>query len=148
MEDAMENNSFRKFYDKYLQVWRSSSLSDLKEIISKDYYAVEVSDGEIVDFGYEESISGWEEGFTFAKEEGNEWELKEISVVPLREGEVMAIVSATLVIDGKTLDNVSLFFQTFKRQGNDEWKLIRSYIETGVPTENIKQINFTDVHFR
>jgi hypothetical protein len=54
----------------------------------------------------------------------------------------MAILSATLVIGGKKLENVSLFFQTFKKQENDEWKLIRSYIETGISNENIKKIQF------
>lgn len=54
----------------------------------------------------------------------------------------MAILSATLVIDGKKLDNVSLFFQTFKKQEKNDWKLIRSYIETGVPNENINKIQF------
>lgn len=59
----------------------------------------------------------------------------------------MAILSATLVIGGKKLDNVSLFFQTFKKQENDDWKLIRSYIETGVPNENINKIKFNEMSF-
>ena len=138
----MENNPFRKFLDSYLEVWRNSSLTELKNIISKDYKAREISGGELVDFGYEESITGWEQGFNFAKEKENKWDLNEVSIVPLREDEVMAILSATLVIGGKKLENVSLFFQTFKKQENDEWKLIRSYIETGVPNENIKKIQF------
>ena len=138
----MENNPFRKFLDSYLEVWRNSSLTDLKNIISKDYKAREISGGELVDFGYEESITGWEQGFNFAKEKENKWDLNEVSIVPLREDEVMAILSATLVIGGKKLENVSLFFQTFKKQENDDWKLIRSYIETGVPNENIKKIQF------
>ena len=138
----MEKNSYRKFLDSYLEVWRNSSLTDLKNIISKDYKAREISGGELVDFGYEESITGWEQGFNFAKEKENKWDLNKVSIVPLREDEVMAILSATLVIGGKKLENVSLFFQTFKKQGNDDWKLIRSYIETGVPNENIKKIQF------
>ena len=138
----MENNSFREFLDSYLEVWRNSSLKDLKNIISKDYKAREISGGELVDFGYQESITGWKQGFNFAKEKENKWDLNEVSIVPLREDEVMAILSATLVIGGKKLENVSLFFQTFKKQENDDWKLIRSYIETGVPNENIKKIEF------
>lgn len=138
----MENNSFRKFLDSYLEVWSNSSLTDLKNIISKDYKAREILGGELVDFGYEESMTGWEQGFNFAKEKENKWDLIEISIVPLREGEVMAILSATLVIGGKKLENISIFFQTFKKQENDEWKLIRSYIETGIPYENVKKIEF------
>ena len=105
----MENNSFRKFLDLYLEIWRNSSLTDLKIIISKDYKAREISSGEIVDFGYEESIIGWEQGFNFAKEKGDNWDLNEISIIPLREDEVMAILSATLVIGGKKLENVLIF---------------------------------------
>ena len=138
----MENNSFRKFLDSNLEVRSNSSLTDLKNIISKDYKAREISSGELVDFGYEESITGWEQGFNFAKEKENKWDLNVVSIVPLREDEVMAILSATLVIGGKKLENVSLFFQTFKKLENDDWKLIRSYIETGVPNENIKKIQF------
>lgn len=114
----------------------------MKDIISRDYKAREISGGELVDFGYEESITGWEQGFNFAKERENKCDLNEVSIVPLREDEVMVILSATLVIGGKKLDNVSLFFQTFKKQENDDWKLIRSYIETGVPNENINKIQF------
>ena len=139
----MGNNSFRNFLDSYLDVWRNSSLIDLKNIISKDYKAREISDGEIVDFGYEESITGWEQGFTFAKEKECKWDLNEVSIVPLREDETMAILSATLIIGGKKLENVSLFFQTFKKQENDDWKLIRSYIETGVPNGNVEKIQFS-----
>ena len=138
----MENNSFRKFLDTYLEIWRNSSLTDLKKVISEDYNGIEILNGETVNITYEESLDGWEQGFNFAKEKGNEWELKEISVVPLRKNEVMAIVSATLIIAGKKLENVSIFLQTFKRQENYEWKLIRSYIETGGPAENISKIHF------
>lgn len=108
----------------------------MKRLISKDYKAREISAGEVVDFGYEQSIAGWEQGFNFAKREENSWDLNEVSIIPLREDEVMAILSATLIIDGKRLENVSLFFQTFKKQENDDWTLIRSYIETGVLSKN------------
>lgn len=138
----MDNKSFRNFLNSYLEVWKNSSLTDLKKIISKDYKAREISGGEIVDFGYEESLTGWEQGFNFAKQEGNRWDLNEVAIFPLRENEVMAILAATLVIGGKTSDSVSLFFQTFKKQENDNWKLIRSYIETGVTYENIKKYSF------
>ncbi|MFG6117810.1 flavoprotein [Thalassobacillus sp. B23F22_16] len=138
----MENSSFSKFLDSYLDVWKSSSLTDMKDIISKEYRAREISNNEIVDFGYEEAIAGWEQGFNFARLEGNEWDLNEVSIIPLREDEVMAILSATLIIDGNQLENVSLFFQTFKRNEANEWKLIRSYIEAGVPNVNIKEIQF------
>ena len=61
----MGENSFRYFLDSYLDIWRNSSLADMKRIISKDYKAREISAGEVVDFGYEQSIAGWEQGFNF-----------------------------------------------------------------------------------
>ncbi|MFJ5769640.1 hypothetical protein [Psychrobacillus sp. NPDC093180] len=45
----------------------------------------------------------------------------------------MAIISATLVIQGKSLETGNLFFQTFKKNSIHEWKLARSYIEAGIP---------------
>ncbi|MEK4131146.1 flavoprotein [Solibacillus sp. FSL W8-0474] len=112
----MGENSFRHFLDSYLDIWRNSSLSDMKRIISKDYKAREISAGEVIDFGYEQSIAGWEQGFDFVKREGNSWNLNEVSIIPLRQDEMMAILSATLVIDGKKLENVSYFFRHLKNK--------------------------------
>lgn len=111
--------------------------SRVKNIISIDYKAREISGGEVVDFGYEEAINGWEQGFNFVKENDAQWELNEISILPLRDDETMAILSATLVIEGKSLETVNLFFQTFKRNEDNNWKLVRSYIEAGVVKEDI-----------
>ncbi|GAA0488297.1 hypothetical protein GCM10008986_12430 [Salinibacillus aidingensis] len=143
----MDNFSFRKFLQTYLEVWRNSSLTDIKEMISKDYQAREISNGELADFGYKEAITGWEQGFTYAKQEGHKWDVNAVSIIPLRQDEVMAILSATLIMNGKKLDNVSLFFQTFKRNENNDWKLIRSYIEAGVPNENLKKLQFNEKGF-
>jgi len=138
----MGDESFRSFLDSYLDSWRNSSLSDINKILSKDYKAREISGGEVIDFGNEEAITGWEQGFAFARDKDNQWDLHEVAIIPLRKDEVMAILSATLVIDGKKLEAVSLFFQTFKKKENNEWKLIRSYIEAGVPHANVKDIQF------
>ncbi|OCA90494.1 flavoprotein [Bacillus sp. FJAT-27225] len=126
------DKSFRTFLDTYLDIWRNSSINELKEIICRDYQAREISEGKIIDFGYEESIFGWEEGFKFAKENAAQWKVNELSVIPLRADETIVILSATLTIEGKDLNTANLFFQTFKRVGLDEWKLVRSYIEAGV----------------
>lgn len=109
--------------------------SRVKNIISIDYKAREISGGEVVDFGYEEAINGWKQGFNFVKENDAQWELNEISILPLRDDETMAILSATLVIEGKSLETVNLFFETFKRNEDNNWKLVRSYIEAGVVKE-------------
>lgn len=34
---------------------------------SEDYKASEITGGKIIDFGYAESIEGWEQGFNFVK---------------------------------------------------------------------------------
>lgn len=135
-------NSFFRFLDNYLEIWRNSSLADLKNIISKDYEAREITGEDIVDFGYEESIKGWEQGFKFAKENNAEWNINVISILPLREGETMVILSATLVNQGKSLETANLFFQTFQKNSKNEWKLVRSYIEAGIPYVNINNVVF------
>lgn len=125
------DNSFSIFLDTFLEAWKTSSLIDLKAFISKEYQGREISQSEILDFAYDESMNGWEEGFKFARENNACWNIKVVSILPLREDETMAILSATLVIEGKSLNNANLFFYTFKKL-NTDWKLVRSYIEAGV----------------
>ena len=127
------NNIFQEFLDTYIATWRNSSLTELKNFISKDYKAREITGGEIVDFGYEQSISGWEQGFHFVKENDAQWDLQIMSIFPIRKDEFLVIISATIVIQGKRIETANLFFQTFKRNSMDEWSLVRSYIEAGVP---------------
>ncbi|MFJ7668415.1 flavoprotein [Lysinibacillus sp. NPDC097195] len=132
------DNSFSLFLDTYLDVWRTSSFVNFKKIIALEYKAREITAGKIVDFGYEESIEGWEQGFHFAKENTAIWIIKVVLILPLREHETMAIISATLSINGKALETGNLFFQTFKKYNNNDWKLVRSYIEAGVKLEETK----------
>ena len=134
------DNTFQKFLDMYIDIWRNSSLDELKDLISKDYKAREITGEELVDFGYEESINGWEQGFNFVKENDAEWDLQVISILPLREDEMMAIISATLVIQGTRIDTANLFFQTFKKDSMNKWQLVRSYIEAGIPNVYINQL--------
>ncbi|MEH7238886.1 flavoprotein [Bacillus sp. JJ1562] len=136
------DNQFRKFLDTYLDAWRSSSLNEMGNLISNNYKAREITRGEIVDFEFEESILGWEQGFNFVKENNAQWELNEISIIPLRADEMLVIISATILIQGESLNSANLFFQTFKKDSSNDWKLIRSYIEAGIPIENIKRIQF------
>lgn len=126
------DTTFRQFLDTYLNVWRTSSLTELKDLISIDYQAREIRGGELIDFGYEESIQGWEHGFHFVQENNAQWILKEISIIPLRDDERLVILSATMTINGKSLETANLFFQTFKRNNIGDWKLVRSYIEAGI----------------
>lgn len=125
-------NSFLMFLDTFLDAWRTSSLVELKKLISIDYEAREIRNGDIVDFDYKEAINGWEQGFNFTKDNNAQWNIKVVSIFPLRPNETMAVISATLVIQGENLETANLFFQTFKRYNKNDWKLIRSYIEAGV----------------
>jgi hypothetical protein len=131
--------SFNKFHEHYLEIWKTSSFAELKEIISQEYQAREIAGGKVSDFGFEESIRGWEQGFKFVIENNAKWDLKELSRITLREHEVMSILSAQLVIDGKTLETGNLFFQTFSYDFG--WKLVRSYIEAGIPIELMCEAN-------
>ncbi|MBM7583765.1 hypothetical protein JOC86_000302 [Bacillus pakistanensis] len=48
------------------------------------------------------------------------------------------ILTATILIDGKTIETDNLFIETIKRIGEkNEWKSVRSYIEAGIPIENL-----------
>ncbi|MFI8575491.1 flavoprotein [Rossellomorea aquimaris] len=134
----MSDHTFRPFLNAFLTVWKRSSLMELEHFISKDYQAREVTGGEISDFGYEESIDGWKQGFHFVKANDAQWEVNEISIIPLREDEIMTILSATIRNQGKSMETANIFFNTFKKINHNEWKLVRSYIEAGVSIENLK----------
>lgn len=120
---------FKSFLNHYLQVWRKSSLEEMKELISKDYQAREIRGDQIDDFGYDESVKGWEQGFRYVKENEGIWDLKELAVIPLKEDEVMAVLSASIIIKGERIGTANLFFDTFKKDGEGSWKQARSYVE-------------------
>ncbi|WP_258309465.1 flavoprotein [Cytobacillus oceanisediminis] len=136
----MVENTFIAFLDRYLDIWRNCSLAEMKRVVARDFQAREVTDGLVSDFGFEESITGWEKGFKFIKENEAQWDVSKVSILQLREGEMLAILSATIIINGISLDTANLFFQTFKEDTLGEWKLARSYIEAGIPSENIKSL--------
>lgn len=132
------DTTFRDSLNEFLNNWKDSSLNEMKNFLSPNYQAREITNGEIIDFGYQESIKGWEQGFQFIKENEAVWELNVVSSTPLREKEYLVIISATIAINGRSMDTANLFFNTFKKETNQEWKLVRSYIEAGVPIEHIK----------
>lgn len=136
----MKVHTFREFLDAFLDAWERSSITDLENFISTDYKAREISGVEMADFGYDESINGWQQGFDFVKENEAQWDVNEISTLPLRENEMLVTLSASIIIQGKPMKTVNLFFDTFKKTEGGDWKLIRSYIEAGVPIENVEKI--------
>ncbi|NQD67368.1 flavoprotein [Bacillus haikouensis] len=133
----MNDHTFRQFLNRFIDAWKQSSLTNMEKFIANDYQAREITGEEIIDFGYEESINGWKQGFDFVLEVGAKWEINEISILSLRENEMLATLSATIIIPGKTMEKANLFYDTFKKSDDNEWKLIRSYIEAGVPIENL-----------
>ncbi|ASK61143.1 hypothetical protein CFK37_02515 [Virgibacillus phasianinus] len=56
----------------------------------------------------------------------------------VKDDEIVAILSATLNVDGKMMKTANLFFDTFKKTNEVSWELIRSYIETGVPLDHLQ----------
>ncbi|WP_077618175.1 flavoprotein [Bacillus sinesaloumensis] len=134
------DHHFKTFLDSYLDAWTNSSLTEMRGFISNQYKGREISGNDIVDFGFEESIKGWEQGFKFVREHNAKWELNLISVNPLRVDEVLVIISASMIINGEPLHSANLFFQTFKKVSSIQWKLVRSYIEAGIPKENINKM--------
>ena len=138
--------TFTEFLEQYKNTWMNSSLVELKDIISKDYKAREVRQDDIIDFGYEESIAGWEQGFKFVKDNEAEWILNQIAVIPLRKSEFMVVITATIAVEHINIETANLFFQTFKRDSNGKWKLVRSYIEAGLPKDEFlnNTLGFSD----
>ncbi|WP_377890966.1 flavoprotein [Alkalihalobacillus sp. R86527] len=130
--------SFDEFLDEFLESWSQSSIDGVKYKISDSYQAREVtSQSEIYDFGYIESVKGWEQAFTSFKKDGTQWNLKKVSITPLRRNEMLAVIWASISVEGKRSETGNLFFSTFRKGVQGDWKLVRSYIEAGVPQENI-----------
>ncbi|MDY0395186.1 flavoprotein [Virgibacillus halophilus] len=101
---------FEMHWSNIKKAWCHFSLERLDHFIAADYQAREIRDGEIVDFGYEESIKGWREAFAQLEHQNAEWVIKEIAVFSLKEDEVMAVLYATLKIDGNPMKAGNLFF--------------------------------------
>ncbi|ETT86465.1 flavoprotein [Viridibacillus sp. FSL R5-0477] len=134
------SQTFRQFLDSYLEIWRTCSFEEMKALISKDYQAREVTQNGIVDYGYGESLEGWAQGFNFVKSKEAKWDVREIGIVPLGRDECMAILSATILLEGQSPLPANLFFETFRFKNNG-WKHVRSYTETGVPVEQLNGLS-------
>lgn len=133
-------NGFQAFLNRYLDIWRNSSLAEMRGVITRDFQAREITSGIISDFGYEEAIIGWDKGFQFIKDNNAQWDVSKVVTLQMGEGEMLAILSATIIINGISLDTSNLFFQTFKQNRLGEWRLVRSYIESGIPLKNIHSL--------
>ncbi|XXM71347.1 flavoprotein [Lysinibacillus sphaericus] len=134
------NDTFEGFLEEFLAAWKKSSITEMERFISLDYQAREISNGDMFDFGYEDSINGWEQGFQFVNENEARWDINQLFTLPLKEDEVMAVLSATIIIEGNSMATANMFFNTFKNVEGSGWKLVRSYIEAGVPVENVHKM--------
>jgi hypothetical protein len=134
------NDTFKGFLEEFLAAWKKSSITEMERFISRDYQAREISNAEMFDFGYDESINGWKQGFQFVNENEAQWDINQLFTLPLREDEVMTGLSATIIIKGKTMETANVFFNTFKNKEGSGWMLVRSYIEAGVPVENVHEM--------
>ncbi|MDQ0483738.1 flavoprotein [Guptibacillus hwajinpoensis] len=134
-------SGFQEFLDDFLTSWHNCSLDDMKYIINDTYQAREVSSqSELYDFGYEESIEGWDQAFTAFKNDESSWVLKKLAVTPIRRNEMLAIIFATIESNGKQSDTGNVFFNTFRKGAEGNWKLVRSYIEAGVSIDYVDQL--------
>ncbi|WP_137789382.1 flavoprotein [Bacillus sp. E(2018)] len=133
--------SFEQFYKMYLDSWRNFSIQSIENVVSPEYSAREIRGKEVYDFGYEESIDGWNHAFKELGEKRAKWILKEAVTFSLKDDEVMAILWASLIVDDQPIETANLFFQTFKME-KDSWKLVRSYIETGLSIKKMLSLEF------
>lgn len=122
---------FHTFLDLYLSKWKAADFDFMEKVIDESFQGIEIRDGNISTHGKESSVTGWHQAFNYFKDKEMEWLLSPISTLPLNEIEMIAIIRATMTLDGKLIDTSNLFFQTFS-SNNGKWKLIRTYEETGV----------------
>ncbi|MFP7479385.1 hypothetical protein [Terribacillus saccharophilus] len=122
---------FHTFLQQYLSSWKAANLDFMKIVIDESFKGIEIRDGIASTHGKEASVTGWSQAFTYFKDKDMEWILSPTTILPLNENEMMAIIRATMTLEGKLIDTSNLFFQTFSSKSG-EWKLIRTYEETGV----------------
>ncbi|MFP7254703.1 hypothetical protein SFC02_10410 [Terribacillus goriensis] len=125
----MEN--FHTFLNRYLSNWKAANLDFMENTIDDAFQGIEIREGITSTHKKEASVTGWSNAFNYFEDKDMEWILSPISILPLNENEMMAIIRATMTLEGKLIDTSNLFFQTFSSK-NGEWKLIRTYEETGV----------------
>lgn len=127
---------FSTFYESFKDRARSQDLAFLKETIAEDLIAREIRDGEVVDYGYEESIEGWKQAFDHFENMDMTWVYTDHSMTQTKDKEWIVSFWVSIVLDGEPIPNSNLFFDTFQ-QTDEGWKLIRSYIESGVQNPHL-----------
>lgn len=123
--------SFYTFFDQFKQRASAHDLDFLKVTISEDFTAREIRDGDVVDYGVDESVEGWRQAFEYFTDQDMEWLYTDHSVTQIKDNEWLAVFWVSIVLDNKLLPTSNLFFNTFRYE-NGAWQLVRSYIEAGV----------------
>ncbi|WP_226585537.1 hypothetical protein [Halobacillus litoralis] len=124
---------FKTFFEQFKERAGRQDLNYLKETISEDLQAREIRNGEVVDYHFEDSISGWKQAFDYFAEKDMEWIYTDHSFIQLCDDEWLAAFWVSIYLEGKLLESSNLFFNSYRYE-NDHWKLIRTYIEAGVET--------------
>ncbi|MFJ8526929.1 hypothetical protein [Bacillus sp. NPDC094106] len=121
---------FQKFFIRYQKVWNGCNARDMNAFMSTDIAVRWVGPGpSISDWGYEETSNGWVQAYKHYEGHDPKWHFKELHITPASENEVIATFWVTFEMDGEFIDVVKLFVQRFRKEQNDEWKLIREYCE-------------------
>ncbi|WP_163528187.1 hypothetical protein [Halobacillus ihumii] len=131
----MEDLVFKEFYEQFKIRASQHDLSYLKRVTSKNLIAREVREGEVTDYSYQESIAGWKQAFDHFADMEMEWKYTDHSLTKLKEDEWLASFYLSPIIEGEEAAP-HLYFNIFKLM-NNQWQLVRSYIETGVANPTI-----------
>ncbi|MBM7095426.1 flavoprotein [Bacillus sp. H-16] len=130
--------SLKSSIERFVSAWQQSSLEELSHFISSEYQGREMTGGKLVDFEYEECLEGWRQGFQFVSENKATWDVRVLHSVAIRQNEAIVTITASLVIAGEYFKGANLFYETFKKDPSDgDWKIVRSYIEAGLPVEYV-----------
>ncbi|WP_042472925.1 YybH family protein [Bacillus ndiopicus] len=125
---------FRRFFIHFQETWNSCNANNMTALLSEDL-TVRWGGPEttISDWGYEEACEGWKEAYKQYEGHYPKWYFQELHITPASENEVIATFWVTFEMDGTLKEVVKLFVQRFRKEQNNEWKLIREYCESLSP---------------
>ncbi len=131
---------FETFFAKYQEVWNECNTDKMVNLLSPELAIRWTGPGTLVsDWGYEETKMGWAQAYEQYKGRNPKWHFDQIHITPANDEEVIAMFWVTFEIDGKFADVVKLFVQRFRKNENNEWKLIREYCESINPDHFISK---------
>jgi len=121
---------FEKFFIHYQEVWNGCNAEQISAFMSEDIVIGWGGPGHhIDDWGYEQAKIGWQQAYQQYEGHHPKWHFTVLHLTPATDNEVIATFWVTFETDGKLLDVVKLFVQRFRKEQNQDWKLIREYCE-------------------